>query len=131
MIRQFVSDIERLLSSIPNVLSSDFQKHFDPLEQSLYLKGTVTFIDASVLNIALFLVQTGKKIQFEKYRYQYMDSKGEMHFRYDNAKHYPELRTFPHHKHVRDMVKETTMPGIEDIINEISAIILGRQKSQG
>ena len=56
-----------------------------------------------------------------------MDSKGEMQFRYDNAKHHPELGTFPHHKHVRDEVKDALMSDTEDIINEISAIMLGRQ----
>lgn len=126
MIQQFVNDIERLFSSSPNILSSDFQKHFDPLEKSLYLKGSVTFIDASVLSIAIFLVQSGNKIQFEKYRYQYMDAKGEMLFRYDNANHHPELQTFPHHKHLKDRVKAANMPDIGDVINEISAIILSR-----
>lgn len=73
MIRQYVSNIERLFSSSPIVLSSDFQKHFDPLEKSLYIKGVVIFIDASVLSIAIFLVKSGNKIQPEKYRFQYMD----------------------------------------------------------
>lgn len=129
MIRQYISNIERLFSSSPIVLSSDFQKHFDPLEKSLYIKGVVIFIDASVLSIAIFLVKSGNKVQPEKYRFQYMDSKGGMLFRYDNARHHPELKTFPHHKHIENTVKETAMPDIEEIINEVSVIILKRLSS--
>ncbi len=99
MIRRIVQDIERLFSSSPIIIASDFQKHFGPSDETLYLKGKVIFIDASVLSVALFLVKSGNKVQIEKYRYQYMDSNGEIEFRYDNANHHPEIRTFPHHKH--------------------------------
>lgn len=124
MIRQLAQDIEKLLSSTSIVLSSDFQKHFGPSDETLYIKGSVIFIDASLLSIALFFIKSGNKIQLGKYRYQYMDSRGEMLFRYDNANHHPELKTFPHHKHLGSIVIEAEVPDIKDIINEISAIIL-------
>lgn len=124
MIRQLAQDIEKLLSSTSIVLSSDFQKHFGTSDETLYIKGSVIFIDASLLSIALFFVKLGNKIQLGKYRYQYMDSRGEMLFRYDNANHHPELKTFPQHKHLGSIVIEAEAPDIKDIINEISAIIL-------
>jgi hypothetical protein len=129
VIRNFALDIENLFSSSPIVLSSDFEKHFGPSDETLYMKGKVTFIDASVLNIALFLVRSGNKVQPEKYRYQYMDSKETILFRYDNSKHHPEFKTFPHHKHLLDDVVESTSPELEDILHEVSAIILGKQIS--
>lgn len=124
MIRNIAREIEKLFSSTPIVLSSAFEKHFGPSDKALYLKGIVTFIDASVLSISLFLVASGKDVRPEKYRYQYMDSRGTPLFRYDNAKHHPELKTFPDHKHVRDKVFESALPDLADIIDEISALIL-------
>lgn len=126
MIRTFAQDIEKLFSSSTIVLSADFQKHFGPSDESLYLKGRIIFIDASVLDISLFLVKSGRKVHPEKYRYQYMDSRGEVLFRYDNAKHHRKLKTFPAHKHVRDEVIESAIPEPGNVLNEVSAIILGR-----
>ncbi len=42
--------------------------------------------------------------------------------------HHPETASFPHHKHVIDSVLPTSRPGIKDLLNEISAMIL-RNKS--
>jgi hypothetical protein len=47
-----------------------------------------------------------------------------MIFRYDNAPHYPNINTFPNHKHTLTEVKESTMPSVEDLMNEINQYII-------
>lgn len=56
-----------------------------------------------------------------------MDNHGHMLFRYDNAPHHYELPTYPHHKHTTDKTIQATLPSMKDILNEISAIIIGKQ----
>ena len=59
-----------------------------------------------------------------KYRYHYMTKAKKLIFRYDNAKHYPNLSTFPHHKHLPNKVIESEALTIEDVLDEIQSYIL-------
>ena len=59
-----------------------------------------------------------------KYRYNYINSKNELIFRYDNAKHHTELKTFPHHKHLAEKTIEAAEPNLYEVLNEAKKIIL-------
>jgi len=54
-----------------------------------------------------------------------MNNVGQMLFRYDNSPHHREIDTHPHHKHTLDKIVSSKMPALKDILNEISAIIIG------
>ena len=56
----------------------------------------------------------------------FMNSVSRMLFRYDNAPHHLEIDSYPYHKHTPDKIVPSTIPSIKDILNEISAIIIGR-----
>ena len=124
MIRRFVENLEKSIVSNPVVLSSNIQKHFGPTNNTVYVKGSIIFIDSSVLDIAIFANKTSTVVSIEKYRFQYMDKQGQMLFRYDNAPHHPELSSFPGHKHVGDRTISSSQPGLKDIFNEITTLIL-------
>ena len=124
MIRRFVENLEKSIVSNPVVLSSNIQKHFGPTNNTVYVKGSIIFIDSSVLDIAIFANKTSTVISIEKYRFQYMDKQGQMLFRYDNAPHHPELSSFPEHKHVGDRTISLPQPDLKNIFNEITALIL-------
>ena len=81
------------------------------------IKGEIVFNDNSQLSFMEFKnVETGKKY---KYTYHFMTNKNTLIFRYDNAQHYPELATFPNHKHQFDKVIESSEPKLIDILLEI------------
>ncbi len=46
-----------------------------------------------------------------------------MIFRYDNAYNHPEIKTFPHHKHLPENIKESNEAELIDILFEISEIL--------
>ena len=48
------------------------------------------------------------------------DEKNNLVFRYDNAPHFPEIDTFPHHKHLPETVIGVKKTSIIDVIKEIS-----------
>jgi hypothetical protein len=48
-----------------------------------------------------------------------MDKSQKMIFRYDNAKHHPEIETFPHHKHTSDKIENGKEPELIDVLSEI------------
>ena len=126
VIQRFVENIEKTIASSSIVLSSNIQKHFDPTLETIYLKGHLLIIDYSILEIAIFATESRKTLSVEKYRLHYVDSAGQMLFLYDNAPHHPEIDSYPHHKHTSDKIVQSTMPSLKHILNEISAIIIGR-----
>ena len=91
MIQKFVENIEKIIASSSIVLSSDAQKHFGPALETVYLKGHLLIIDSSVLEVAIFAAESRKTVSIEKYRLHYMNSTGQMLFRYDNSPHHPEI----------------------------------------
>ena len=127
VIRKFVAETEKIIDSSSIVLSSNIEKYFGPGEDTVYLKGHLTIIDSSILEIALFATESRETLSIDKYRLHYMNSAGKMLFLYDNAPHHPEIDSHPNHKHTPDKICSSDMPSIKDILNEISAIIVERQ----
>ena len=124
MIQKFVVDVEKTIDSSSIVLLSNIQKYFGPGEETVYLKGQITIIDSSTLEISIFATESGEKLFIDKYRLHYMNNAGQMVFRYDNSPHHPEIDTFPNHKHMPGEIRSSIVPSIKDVLNEISAMIL-------
>ncbi|MDP2767686.1 MAG: DUF6516 family protein [Candidatus Methanoperedens sp.] len=62
----------------------------------------------------------------ELQRYAYHVSKGsQLVIRWDNAPHHRQIRTFPHHKHIKDAVLESREVTIEKILEEVEKMIKG------
>jgi ABC-type transporter Mla maintaining outer membrane lipid asymmetry ATPase subunit MlaF len=66
VIRKLVSEIEKTIDSSSIVLSSNIQKYFGPGEEVVYLKGHVTIIDSSILEIALFATESRGTLSIDK-----------------------------------------------------------------
>lgn len=62
------------------------------------VRGDLYFADDSLLHIREF-VNTEEGVERFMYVYHYQKADGALIFRYDNTPHYPDLSTFPHHKH--------------------------------
>lgn len=60
------------------------------------LRVSVVFVDRSQLYIREIVLGG----QQRKYAYHWQDAAGRLRIRWDNAAHWPEIATHPHHKHV-------------------------------
>lgn len=83
------------------------------------LRIRLRFSDNSLLELSEAIQITGNTLQQISHRYHYQTSVGKTIFRYDDAPHHPEIKTYPHHKHVFDEVLECSHPDIEMVINEV------------
>jgi len=84
----------------------------------------VRFLDDSLLIINEELEIRGKRrLQRMGYVFHYQGADGTLIFRYDNSPHYPQLATFPAHKHVRDTVIAAEPPDLADVLGEIDGHI--------
>lgn len=87
-----VSLIEKYGDLIQSWSTSDF----DQAGPNLRFRGQVTFVDHSVL----FIRQVVPGESTFKYAYHWQDREGHLIGRWDNSSHWPEIATYPHHKHI-------------------------------
>jgi hypothetical protein len=63
------------------------------------LKARIEFTDKSRLHVKQVILSGGEL----KYSYHWEDSAGRLICRWDNARHWERVSTFPHHRHVRSV----------------------------
>jgi hypothetical protein len=87
------------------------------------LSGKLVFVNGLILDF-LELIKINEKVERPRYRFHLMDKNGII-FRYDNAPHHKEIKTFPHHKHVGlDRVVDSNEKSLMDVLKEIETLIL-------
>lgn len=96
------------------------------LDQLDHLRGTVAgtlyFADGSRLEFEERVVIERARPVKRAYRYQYVRAQSAV-VRYDNAPHHPQLPGFPHHKHVGRKMLAATEPTLQQVLQEISALL--------
>lgn len=81
-------------------------------------KVRIVLVDRSVLQIKEY-IDAKYKIEKISYAYQYHDEEGKLIFRYDNARHKPDLG-FIDHKHLNDgSIVQCGVPDISDVVDEV------------
>jgi hypothetical protein len=95
-------------------LVKDFRVHtFEQEGMLLRFKAELTLFDDSKIFIKEFVFENGER----KYAYHWVDSKGNPVCRWDNAEHWSNISTFPHHKHMEEHVFESTDITINDVLD--------------
>ena len=118
-IHSYFLEIEDTLNTFPLTISSESKiERIDTYKG--YLKTKTTFVDGSELHLFHFTEIENHGPVIEKYRYHYQDKNGELIKRWDNAKHHPDLDTFPDHVHVGGKVKGSDRPDIEGLLEDIA-----------
>ena len=83
--------------------------------KSFRFKAQIVFIDNSILHIKEYIFEN----QERKYAYHWTNSSGDIICRWDNANHWIDILTFPHHKHIGNKVVESTEISLEDVLDNI------------
>jgi len=79
-------------------------------------KAEITFTNDSKLFIKEYVFENKER----KYAYHWADASGNLISRWDNANHWPDISTSPHHKHTGNQVLESTETSVADVLNRIS-----------
>lgn len=96
---------------------------FDDRKDAWFVRGDIYFIDNSRLHFRELFVGQGSFAKIA-YSYHYQSADETMIFRYDNAPHYPDLSSTPHHKHTTEgEVVATNQPDFESVLREIEKLI--------
>jgi len=90
-----------------------------------FFKARLIFTDESQLEFREYVNTSFRPTKRYTYSYHYQ-KKGQLIFRYDNTPHYPELSTFPHHKHIGLEVIESKAPDLQNVLREVEKILISR-----
>jgi hypothetical protein len=129
MIDDYFENLEKTVSDFKRIIKSYsiYKKGYN--EKQGFIKGEIVFMDYSQLYfIEVKNSEVNPKI---KYRYHYMNADKKLIFRFDNAYHYKNLKTFPNHKHIGEEVFESNEPELYDIMIEIQRSINRRRRGGG
>jgi hypothetical protein len=120
LISDYFQNVEKKISKTSVVAEKaiDFRE-FDINEG--FVMGKILFIDGSALE---FLEYLKDDIRL-KYRFHYMNEKGALIFRYDNAPHH-QVTTFPDHKHTSEGVIASVPQELSSVVDEIERLISAR-----
>jgi hypothetical protein len=82
-----------------------------------FLQGSLEFRQGDRLFFKEY-VDLQESIEKLSYSFHYQDRENNLIFRYDNAKHKPDLG-YTDHKHIQDKIIQSQFPDIEQVILEI------------
>jgi hypothetical protein len=100
-------------------------------DHSVLIEGRLRFWDSTLLRFHEELIERGVLIAKLDYVYHHQTAEGQLIFRYDNSPHYPDIATFPHHKHVavgsgKELIESANPPTLLEVLREIEALLSSR-----
>ena len=121
-IRQCIEESILLLTLSPIVESFTIVKKRET-EGDGFLRAKVVITDGSLLEISMYWQLTEDDLRLVAYRFHWQDEKAKLIKRWDNAKHHPEIKTFPFHIHASEEkeVKESGAMELFDVLKILEA----------
>lgn len=122
--RVYPSKVQLYFDSLENFL----QNH--PLVEKYSINTRRVSNNEGFIKITVFLVRAYELKVFEyynvssgvvDYRYHLMDSNKRFIVRWDNAPHFLDISTFPHHQHTRSGVMESKQPSLIEVLDHITS----------
>ena len=112
----YLSKLEDSVNQLPAYAEKYIEEILTPERVNVRLR--LRFDNGKLLEINEALVIENDALQTLGYRYHLQDANGRLLFRYDDTPHFPELDTFPHHKHVLDDVIRHEKPDLLNVLKE-------------
>jgi hypothetical protein len=113
----YLGDVELLLGSLrAGYVESYLEELFTAYRANLRVR--VRLENGCLLEINEALAVEDGLLQHLDYRYHCQDAERGLLFRYDSAPHFPDLPSYPCHKHLPDRTIGHPRPGIDEILAE-------------
>lgn len=120
LLEQYLTAIESTVEGMA-VYVEQYQEEI-LTESRVNLRLRLRFENEHLLAINEAVVVEGNKLKCLGYRYHLQDGGNKMMFRYDDTPHFPDLATFPHHKHWLDDVLPSSKPAVIDVLEEAQTL---------
>ena len=86
--------------------------------ERINLRIRLRFSNEHLLEISEAVIVSEEIINHFDYRYHCQDGESRLIFRYDSTPHFPNLASFPHHKHLPTDVINSVRPDIARVVQE-------------
>jgi len=87
------------------------------------LRIRLRFAEGHLLEINEAVMVEDDRLTSLDYCYHCQNKQNHLIFRYDNTPHFPNLLTFPHHKHLPNAVIASETPEISQVLQEVRKAI--------
>ena len=112
----------RLQRKYPRIVKKVEVVRYRKFGKARELVARIYFKDGSVLHVKDYLFLSGER----KYAFHWQDAHGHLLVRWDNSPHYPDLKSFPHHRHVGDrIIEESIDMSLDAVLSFIEAKMPG------
>ncbi|MEI1375736.1 DUF6516 family protein [Nostoc sp. UHCC 0926] len=129
VIQVYLDEIEQLLLNCSNTYIEEYSAVILNTERA-NLRIRIRFALKYLLAVSEAFVIVDNQITYIDYRYHFQDEQNSLIFRYDNTPHFPNLPSFPHHKHLFDNVIACEKPHIADVLQEVMEFLESKQNNQ-
>ena len=112
----YLSLIESTVTALPAYAETYVEEIIS--SERVNLRIRLRFDSGNLLEINEAVIVEAGTLAALGYRYHCQDKANVLIFRYDDTPHFPELPTFPYHKHTQDSVIAHNKPELLDVLNE-------------
>ena len=121
MLHEILSDyLEKVTQAILQCRNAYVERYVEEIltQERVNLRIRLRFDQGHLLEVNEAVVVEDNSLVSLDYRYHCQDENNRLIFRYDSTPHFPDLSSFPHHKHLPDTVIPSDKPDIVQIVKE-------------
>ena len=120
LLAEYLKTVEAALGALHEAYVEHYlEELLTPVRANLRIR--VRFENGRLLEINEAMVVDGTILKHLDYRYHCQDADNRLVFRYDSTPHFPDLPTFPHHKHLPESILATERPEVSRVLTEAGA----------
>ncbi|MEB3309673.1 MAG: DUF6516 family protein [Snowella sp.] len=118
LLADYLSEIESILLSLENIY---IERYIEEIQTNnrVNLRIRIRWSTEYLLEINEVIIVENNSLMTLDYRYHCQDYQNNLVFRYDSTPHFPELVSFPHHKHLKTEVIACEKPSIAQVLEEV------------
>jgi hypothetical protein len=122
ILSDYLNQVEQAIVQCQNIYVERYEEEI-LTSQRANLRIRLRLNQTHLLEINEAIVIADNKLEFLDYRYHFQDERNCLVFRYDSTPHFPNLSTFPHHKHLPDDVIISQKPEITQVLKEATLLM--------
>ncbi len=116
LLENYFAKTELAVTRLPAYVESYVEEILTTERANLRIR--LRFQSGCLLEINEAIIVENGTLKTLGYRYHFQRAGNELVFRYDNTPHFPDLPSFPHHKHLRNDVVAASKPDLPDVLQE-------------
>ena len=118
LLKDYLDAVEQAILSCDGVYVERYTEEILTPER-INLRLRLRFDKGYLLEIHEAVIIAKQNLEHLDYRYHCQDEQNRLVFRYDSTPHFPDLASFPHHKHLPDAVIISERPDIGYVLQEV------------